>query len=388
MGMTDQVAQSQSSKTLVIHIGDHKTGTTTLQNAFAVGAVRPQTVELLYPAKLNHNYLMGFIKSHLEKTPLPAHLRKKPGLEELASEIADSTADYIVLSGEVFENIPAAGFRTVVDHFFRPHVSRIHIIAYVRPHAERILSSFGEQIKIGWFNQTMQAFYDKNLASRRFHYAPRFEKWRAAFGPDFTLRPMVRSQLRGGSVIEDFAHVAFDGQPCEFIELESENEALGLRELMFLKHVQATFNETGQWLRHTLGWEMARRIGQIPMLREAPQEKLRMDTALWAQIQKSYRKDAAALDKMFFEDAPILQDALDAMQARTIETPQSVDPKDYFTPEEQRNLDVMAAMMMDMLNVQHKWPAYFHRHRLQDVHRRKTAITDRPQADGPKKDTL
>mgnify|MGYP000498255412 CR=1 FL=1 len=49
--------QTGRPKTLVFHIGDHKTGSTSIQYAFAADRVALENRSVLYPARINSNRL-------------------------------------------------------------------------------------------------------------------------------------------------------------------------------------------------------------------------------------------------------------------------------------------------------------------------------------------
>lgn len=354
-------------RVLVFHIGDHKTGTTSLQNALAAGLIRPDGAKLRYPAPLNHNYLMGQIRAHMDKRAPPELKARQHSFDALAEKVRSNGPGYTVISGEVFENVPATAFAEIVDKHFAGCADEIRVVAYVRPHAQRLLSSYAEQIKIGWFTGSIEEFFAQNLKSKRFLYAPRFAAWRDAFGSSFMLRPMVRSALRGGSVLEDFAHTAFDGRRCEVRGTDLVNESLGLQDLALLKFLQATFQDKEKWLRHTLGWEFSRRLGQLRPEEDASKERLEMPAPLLACIREAYAADAAAVDAAFFPGQTWLADAFDGIP--TCAEMQSLDAADHFTPQTQRQLLVLAAVIHDMLDHKGGWAAYLHRHRLEDVAR-------------------
>ncbi|OED47226.1 hypothetical protein AB838_16530 [Rhodobacteraceae bacterium (ex Bugula neritina AB1)] len=362
--MTDEAGAGKQLKTLVFHIGDHKTGTTTIQNALAAGGVRLTEAELLYPAPLNHNYLMGHIRAFEKGTEPPETKKGQYPLPELAEYIRASSADYVVISGEVFENLAPELLHQVIETYFRGCADRIRVLCYVRPHAQRILSSYAEQVKIGWFRDGMRSFYEINRNSRRFHYAPRLRKLKALFGDELTLRLMMRSQLRNGSVLEDFAHTAFDGQPCEVEEFEAENQAVTVRELALLHFLQGQFQDRDAWLRHTLGWEMVRRLERLRSPADRKVRKLAMPRALARDVSATYAEDAAAVDAEFFGGAGLLQEALAVMEDQAPVAEQSLDPHHFFSPEHLRNLTAMAQIIHDMLKTRENWPAYFHRHRI------------------------
>jgi len=360
---------------LVFHIGDHKTGTTTIQNALAAECFDIEGAELRYPAPLNHNYLMARINAHLNDTEPPPLKAEQMLLSELADYVRNAGPGYTVISGEVFENLPPDVFQDILNTFFKGCADRIRVVAYVRPHAQRILSSYAEQIKIGWFLDPMQTFFEHNLESRRFHYAPRFAKWREIFGDDFVLRPMTRKALRNGSILEDFAYAAFDGRPCAIEDYPAENQAVSLRELALLKYLQGQFQDKEKWLRHTLGWELARRLEQMRLIGDSKSRKLTMSKGLVEKVRAAYFEDARAVDQMFFGDQTWLQDAFDEAAAKAPIAEQRLDPEVFFSADQLRNLSVLARMIGDMLDVKAGWPAYFHRHRIEDVRRFKARKT-------------
>jgi len=369
-------------KVLVFHIGDHKTGTTSLQNALAAGLIRPEGVKLHYPAPLNHNYLIGQIRAYLENRPPPKLKDRLHSLAELADQVRAAGPGYTVISGEVFENLPPKKFAKIIDSFFTDCADEIRIIAYVRPHAQRLLSSYAEQIKIGWFTGTIEDFFAQNLASKRFHFAPRFAAWQRQFGTAFRLRPMVRTALRGGSVLEDFSHTAFDGMPCQIWDADLVNESPSLQDLVLLKFLQSSFQDKDKWLRHTLGWEFARRLVQLRPEGEDRPEKLTLSVPLLQQIKEAYTDDADAVDSAFFPEDRWLSNAFD--KAPKQQTAQSLDADKYFNPQTQRHLTLMAEIIHDMLDRKAGWPSYFHRHRLDDVARlsarsESEVISPRPQ---------
>jgi len=78
---------------------------------------------------------------------------------------------------------------------------------------------------------------------------------------------------------------------------------------------------------------------------------------------------------MFFGDQTWLQDAFDEAAAKAPIAEQRLDPEVFFSADQLRNLSVLARMIGDMLDVKAGWPAYFHRHRIEDVRRFKARKT-------------
>lgn len=342
---------------LIVHIGDRKTGSTSIQNALATGAVRLPGRTLCYPSRMAHNYLSREITraKTLEQTSLP----------DLMARIGKDSADVTILSAEHFEDMPPEKLREVHDRFLAPIADEVIYVGYLRPHAARTTSSFAEQVKIGSFQGDLEQFFRKSRTRRRFFYAPRTRAWRAAFGEAYRLRPMIRNELKGGNVIEDFLDVALDGAPCTVADSDSANESLGLRDLMVLKLVHGFTQGQGPMKRLELGWAVARFLNEET---GAPQDKLRLHRALAEEIASAYRKDARTVDAEMFGGRPLLQTELDkAIEAAPAEA-QSFAPEDHFSPEERRTIAALAKSLNMLLGADGKIAGYMFRQRTRSLH--------------------
>lgn len=354
--------------TLVFHIGDHKTGSTSIQDTFAAGRVRLEGRHLIYPAMLNHNHLVEQFRVLYRGKPLPKRdktaaktAKSNFKLPALARRIGKSGADYALISGEVFENLEPKIFHDIIQTYFRSRAERIRIVAYVRPHAARLVSSYIEQVKIGWYQGDLESYFAHTLRNRRFFYAPRFKAWRTLFGQDFILRPMIRDHLHRGSVVEDFVQVAFDNSPYKIVEGPNANESLGLEDLMALKYMHSHFQETGQWLRHTVGWELARLLSQDKSSRST---KLRLHRALAEKVQAAYAADAVEMDASFFAGECLLQQSLAESVETSVENAFSCNPDDYLEAAERHRLKACCRLVADLLGQQSDWPKTARRRRL------------------------
>jgi hypothetical protein len=130
-------------KQLIIHIGQHKTGSTSIQSALATGKVMCPTTSLFYPGKNSHN--------NVARTLLRAALaeQKAARFSALAKRFAKSNADIGIISAESFEFVRPMALQRALKQFFPEHADTARIIAYVRHHAARLVSSFCERTKKG-----------------------------------------------------------------------------------------------------------------------------------------------------------------------------------------------------------------------------------------------
>lgn len=345
---------------LILHVGDFKTGSTSIQYALATGRCVVKSASLSYPSKLNHNNL---------KSAFVHPLAHKRTLTQLSQNMATNKADFTILSAEVLERVDPQKIEQVYNQHFSAHVQSMQVIAYVRPHAGRISSSCSERIKVGsFFKNRLEDFFEVSLSDKRFFYTPRFRSWQDQFGQDFTLRPMIRHQLHKGSVIEDFLHISLDNTPFTLTPGNNANESLSLRDLMVIKLIQTRARSMSDHARLGLGWSIARHLGSYAT---EPEEKLRPHKALAARIAEAYMDDAKSMDTTFFGGEPLLQADLEKTVESAPEEEQSLDPADHFSDSEQRHIITLADTISEMLhnNEGKPWAKHFLDTRIQALHR-------------------
>lgn len=329
---------------IVFHIGDRKTGSSSIQAALLAGAARAEGVTLAYPSRSQHR---AQAKSLLRAGDAG---RRQASWRALADQIAGTEADVTVVSAESFEDVAPEVLGRAIETFLPAHAGRIRLVAYVRPHAERVLSSYAQMVKLGHFTGTLEEFHTFALADGRYLYAPRFGAWRAFFGPAFTLRPMVRDCLAGGDVVRDFFTVLFGDRPFTLDPLPRRNESPDLAQLAMLRHFHRTApTDLGRddiVARQRAGWHFARRLAAVT---PAGGERLQMHHALATRVQADYAEDAAALDAAFFPGDTPLTRTLAAAAGRAIAAPQSLEIADHFDATGCRQIDFWCSMVTHLL---------------------------------------
>ncbi|MEY8830984.1 hypothetical protein AB9K34_21645 [Sedimentitalea sp. XS_ASV28] len=361
-------------KTLIFHIGDHKTGSTSIQYAFAKRQVELQGYSVFYPARIASNALRDQCLEYGAAETAEARQKAAQPLKQLAGQVRDSGADFTVISAEALERVPAALLRKIIDTFFADSARDIRVIAYVRPHAGRIISTFAERTKVGvphTLKSTLEDFAENRKKDSEIIYLPRFSAWRKYFGDRFMLRPMIRKHLHGGDVVHDFVHHAFGGIPFELAGTGQANESLCLEDLMRLKVLQSQL-KAPRLLRLMVGWEMYRLIGHLPP--PPARTKLQLHRSLAEDIRDTYMQDARNMDRAFFGGDPLLENDLDNAVAKALGEPQSTDPADHLSVSELRSLEIMSQMISGLLEQKDvDWAAFLHAKRVRDVQKGRKA---------------
>lgn len=272
---------------VILHLGDHKTGTSSLQRLCAAGNTPPG---VLYPQAgrangAGHHNLAWAVGDD------PRFKPNKGGWREVWAEIADAAPETVLISSEAFEfKRPKRVFAALSDGL-ESGEHRVEGVVYLRPHPGRLLSSFAERVKrgIGPFDRT--AYLAHALGGRRFRYAPRLDKWRRALAPGhMNVRIFSRERLRRGDVVDDMFHHILSAPPPDMRACPA-NKTPSASELKMIQ------------LRQGRPSTMAKAPSRE---RRARPRWTRRDAEL---IRKMCAPDAAALDDWFGGD--VFSSALD-----------------------------------------------------------------------------
>lgn len=323
---------------VVFHLGNSKTGSTSIQQILANKEWEAGGISLLYTARINHIPLAKTLS-----VPEIFNLRR-PKFTELNDSLIKSDANYAVISAEHFEFCDPAILQETIKFYLPEFADRIRLIAYVRPHADRLMSSFAERMKKGEFFRTIDALHERMQKGGILFYSPRLEKWRDVFSDRFTVRPMIRDQLYKQDVVEDFFNYLFEGAPFRITGDTNANTSLSLEDLALMREMQRRIrahNPDLTDLQRTLGWNFS------PMLtaNSAPGVKPWLHKELAKNVVETYRDDAARLDAEFFDGTP-MSDALNGAVDKARDAPQSVLAKDHYNDREIQHINAFADLVL------------------------------------------
>jgi hypothetical protein len=264
-------------------------------------------------------------------------------LASQAAKLAASDADVGVLSAEHVENVDPADLDVVLRQEMPELRDRMRLVVYLRPHADRFVSSFVERSKLGLISMSMAEFYERAVNQEMLDYGARMTRWQQIFGERLLVRPFVRDELADGDVVRDFLGIVGGGRP---VTLDSaairRNESVSVEDLALLMHVQARIRplvphspNTPSSISRALGSNFGMVLNGRPGRGRTP---VRLDAGLCAKLVERYAPDAAEIDRRFFDRSP-MSDALAAAPARAVEVPQSFAVEDHFDAEAIRLTD-------------------------------------------------
>lgn len=171
-------AASASTKRCYLHVGTHKTGTTSVQSLLAEHAHGFAASGLYVPTAGRVSRLGGHHNVAWELNADKRFDAARGTLDDVLAEIAHCAAPRVCLSSEDFEYLHDRphGLRRIADGLSAIGYEAV-VIVYLRPQAGYAESLYAELVKHG-LAQTFDAFLDTILTTGEYRFA---DCWRFAF---------------------------------------------------------------------------------------------------------------------------------------------------------------------------------------------------------------
>lgn len=329
---------------LIIHLGDCKSGSTSIQTILFRKAWTSQTHSIVYPEGFNH---IKLAKSLYQK----ATFRAQPKIyKRIRNAILNSDASIAILSGEAFEYVDPQLVQYAINTYFPEFKDNVKLISYFRPHAARLLASYSERVKKGGFTGSLEEFVDLFNQKKILSYAPRIRRWKNMFGDCYQAKPMIPSVLKANDVVHDFFAFALEDDDFQFTEPTRHNESVTLQDLSVFRYIHKKLHDLDPEKslinqRKRLGSHLSMIMADIP---PSNPQKLQLDKSLAQKIINIYSRDALKIDEKYFK-APLMQTSLQTSLDKSLDTPQSLNIQDYCQPETIRMIDCWLELTNRML---------------------------------------
>lgn len=198
---------------LYVHIGLHKTGTSTIQRFFRLNSPLTERHGLVFPD-------LGFdSRTHGGVIAALRDIEKGDSAGEAVFEAIDRLADAdgrsFLLSTENFELMAPRRIEMFAERIRRRH--DVRIFAYVRDLTRLMPSVYAQRTKKGRNLRDIDTFFALTEDWKRFRFSELIGQWGAVFGWDkVRVRALEREALVGGDLVSDA--VAAVGLPASVIE--------------------------------------------------------------------------------------------------------------------------------------------------------------------------
>lgn len=344
---------SPAEPKLILHIGDPKTGTSSIQRALQRNLISSRNGQV-------SGFISGKSSANAVAVARGFHgrdpVRVRASMKQLAPWIGTARAEFLVLSSEFFIDATPG---VVKRAFLRRHpalAAEMRVIAYARPHFGRTLSAYAERVKCGYTLKSFSDWLPQFIADGSLNYSKRFQRWREAFGDGFVLRPFLRNELRDGDAVADFFSIVTGDPDVTVGDLPHENQSQSLRALSGLLAFNRHLHEAGIKGRQSI--PLARSIARAVTSHSAD-IKPELDQVSMAAIARICDMDAKMLDTAFF-GRPVFAPELEHSGSGSGENRLDLTLGLHFTPKEQADLVRHAEQVLSLLaNDWESWHAFY-----------------------------
>ena len=296
------------NKQIIWHIGDPKTGTSSIQQALKSASVEIEGKKIAcYSSDGIKANAIGPARSLIAENTkrIKTHFKR---IEHWAQE---TDADYLVVSAEAFSQVNPQVLNRVGKKFLADFWDDTRVIYYCRPHSSRFLAAFAQQVKTGSYLGEYEDFADKIAKQKTLFFTRRARAWNKIFGDRFTVRPFSRSELYQNDAVADFVHTVHGASNFKLAEKTETNQSVSLKTLSALRLFHGYFQTNGRDNGTKVARLMARTIfnhhlGAFETTSELP----KLDAVTAATLYDTYIEDAQQMDAEFFDGKPFLVKAL------------------------------------------------------------------------------
>lgn len=199
------IFNKKSKKTVFIHIGFHKTGTTAIQDFLNLNVDDFMKLGIYIPddysmekgkGNINHHeiaYALGF-SNNLSKNPVDISK-----FENILKTFRSSNAHSMILSSEVFNENPNDESINLLYNLLEKFTTKI--IVYLRRQDQMMQAVFLQNVKAGKVKEKFR----ENYSNYKYNYWEVLEKWASFFGrSNLIVRTYEKTRFVKNDLFEDF----------------------------------------------------------------------------------------------------------------------------------------------------------------------------------------
>lgn len=188
-----------TQKIIFLHIGRHKTGTSSIQQFVNSNAELLSELNLYYPecgkSAIAHHDLAQLFSIQSNKTPVAQKkTAKSPILKALLDEV-DQQPENILLSSESFQN----SHPLVIKEAFKNYDLRVFV--YIRNQIDYLASSYAQKVWATNYSESMEHYYDHVFSV---DYLEFLNRWQDASENKLKVRKFSRQSLCDQDIVADF----------------------------------------------------------------------------------------------------------------------------------------------------------------------------------------
>jgi len=297
-------------KKLYLHIGQEKTGTTSIQRAFDTHRDKLESLGFLYPkaTAVGKNILLGamFGSDRGDKPLFQAAIEKRGGTiesftkavqTELRTEYEGSKAKNLILSSEF---IAAHTDLEKVKEYCDSIAEHTEVILYIREQSSLMMSLYSTFVKGGGITfGALSELSDKKIPDS-FSYRKMLERITKVFPDNLTVRIFEREGLRAGNIINDFLEFLGIAEHEDDFQITRQNESLSIVGVEVLKAINIHMPIVVDGQKNMARTALIKDVTEIDAMRNFDKPALSSDEI--KTIEKLCRADNKWVRDNYFKD--------------------------------------------------------------------------------------
>lgn len=229
-------------KTIYLHIGPRKTGTTTIQKSLLYnqnlllknGVLIPEIGRGFPEIAAQHNLaweLMGY----------DVYNKNLGNWDDLINLLENSQKNKVILSSEVFSSLDIEKISTIKQYLSQYNVN---IVVYLRRQDQLFQSMWAQELKTGDSDQVDDNFLDWIENNQSFiikhglDYKNLLSKWKSIFGKEHILVRVLEKQQLNGSLFHDFLYTCGVDNPEQYKISKDQNVSPGIKTLVLISELR------------------------------------------------------------------------------------------------------------------------------------------------------
>jgi hypothetical protein len=267
---------------LILHIGRHKTGTSSIQHFCHHNRGALERFGIVYPPPFDHAAAHhGLALALWQGRDIARYL-------DVLRQARPDTAS-VLLSSEGFQRLDETAARKLITAF------PTRVVVYLREQFSHAWSAYTQRVLGGL--ETLP-FSHVIKAPRYFHFLQRWNEWSNG---NLLVRIYERKRFRNGDVVDDFCGEVLQLDPACFAAVAMRGESLGWRAVNFVRRLNG-FVATGQLAQEhkTAAVQGLRTIGgSYPSLKDKPT----FPDSFRAEFQSRFVEDNGKVALKYFQTA-------------------------------------------------------------------------------------
>lgn len=307
---------------LIIHIGSHKAGTTSLQMAFYRGNIN---ADIFYPkahpdsaVMHNHNWYARSVGTEREESVM----------QYMKDQIKDKKR--VVISAAWYTYLHPERLNRHIKEHYAPLAKNIRIIRYLRPALEYWKSSYIEGVKIGEVRTDFETYYRTTSHTPPIYYDNIISRLQQDY--DITTKPFVKEDLYKNDIVDDFLHYCV-GDNYEVTTRSIENVGLSVQYLSAVMYMHTLFYDRSFDEVRNDGYIITKALKNHVSVKNPVPYRLPPNIIQEIATDPRYTQDAAAVDKLLTPGKFYLSNNLKTHLDNLHDQPVSLKVEDWHTPE-------------------------------------------------------